>query len=96
MAKKNLRIHSNRLRRRSLQFFDFYNKMTITTTNEEDVVKLNIPLLIRLFEFAREDAKNDQDLHWVAERLIAHSTSGKTLTMQDYKALTEYTPTPEV
>lgn len=91
MAKKNLRIHSNRLRRRSLQFFDFYNKMT-TTLNEEDVVKLNIPLLIRLFEFAREDAKNDQDLHWVAERLIQHSTEGKTLTMQDYKALTEYNP----
>lgn len=92
MAKKNLRTHSNRLRRRSLQFFDFYNKMTTTTTNEEDVVKLNIPLLIRLFEFAREDAKNDQDLHWVAERLIQHSTEGKTLTMQDYKALTEYNP----
>jgi hypothetical protein len=92
MAKKNLRIHSSRLRRRTLQFFEFYNKMTTPEYNEEDVVKLNIPLLIRLFEFAREDAKNDQDLHWVAERLITHSTGGKTLTMQDYKSLTEYNP----
>jgi hypothetical protein len=92
MAKKNLRIHSSRMRRRTLQFFEFYNKMTTTSFNEEDVVKLNIPLIIRLFEFAREDAKNDQDLHWVAERLINHSTTGKTLTMQDYKSLTEYNP----
>lgn len=92
MAKKNLRIHSNRAQRRSLQFFEFYNKMTTPEYNEEDVVKLNVPLLIRLFEFAREDAKNDQDLHWVAERLITHSATGKTLTMQDYKSLTEYNP----
>jgi hypothetical protein len=88
MAKKNLRTNSSRRQRRSLQFFDFYNM----TTNIEDVITLNVPLLIRLLEFAREDAKNDQDLHWVAERLIQHSTEGKVLTMQDYKALTEYNP----
>lgn len=92
MAKKNLRIHSSRLRRRTLQFFEFYNKMTTESFNEEDIVKLNIPLIIRLFEFAREDAKNDQDLHWVAERLIQHSANNRTLTMQDYKSLTEYNP----
>jgi len=45
-------------------------------------------LLIRLFEYAREDAKTDMDLHDVAERLVALSSEhGRTLTMQDYESV---------
>jgi hypothetical protein len=52
--------------------------------NPQDVVKVDIPLLLRLLEYAREDAKTDMDLHYVTERLIALSQNGNTLTMQDY------------
>jgi len=55
--------------------------------NEPDAVTLDIPLLIRLFEYAREDAKTDMDLHNVTERLIRMSEEGRTLTMDDYDAI---------
>jgi hypothetical protein len=56
----------------------------VAEDNQPDVVALDIPLLIRLFEYAREDAKTDMDLHDVAERLIAMSETGQTLSMADY------------
>jgi hypothetical protein len=48
-----------------------------------DSVSMDIPLLIRMFEYAREDAKTDMELHDITERLIALSDQG-TLTMADY------------
>ena len=53
-------------------------------TNSIDVVKVDVPLLIRLLEYAREDAQTDLDLHNVAERAIRLSQEGRTLNMQDY------------
>ena len=55
--------------------------------NPKDVIKLDIPLLIRLLEYAREDAKTDMDLHNVTEKLISFSQSGNTLTMNDYNQI---------
>ncbi len=55
--------------------------------NAQDVVSVDVPLLIRLLEYAREDAKTDMDLHNVTERLIALSQEGNTLTMQDYDTI---------
>lgn len=55
--------------------------------NAQDVVSVDVPLLIRLLEYAREDAKTDMDLHNVTERLIALSQQGATLTMQDYDTI---------
>jgi hypothetical protein len=52
--------------------------------NPTDVVTMNIPLFIRMMEYAREDAKSDMDLHDVAEKATQTSASGKTLTMSDY------------
>jgi hypothetical protein len=52
--------------------------------NPVDVVTLDIPLLIRIMEYAREDAKTDMDLHNVTERMIALSKSSQTLSMHDY------------
>jgi hypothetical protein len=56
-------------------------------TNPIDTVKLDVPLFIRLLEYAREDAKNDMDLHVVADRAIKLSQSGKTLNMDDYDSI---------
>lgn len=55
-----------------------------SSENPPDVVKLDIPLLIRLLEYAREDAKTDMDLHNVTEMLISLSEEGNTLTMDQY------------
>jgi hypothetical protein len=56
-------------------------------TNPKDIVKLDIPLLIRLLEYAREDAKTDMDLHNVTEKLINFSKKGKVLSMAQYDAI---------
>ena len=55
--------------------------------NPSDKITLDVPLFIRLLEYAREDAKTDMDLHNVAEKAIAASETGKTLTMADYDGL---------
>jgi hypothetical protein len=48
-----------------------------------DIVKLDVPLFIRLLELAREDVKQDADLHDVAEAVIKLSQQG-VVTMADY------------
>ena len=55
-----------------------------SSNNPQDVVKLDIPLLIRLLEYAREDAQTDMDLHDVTEMLIKLSAEGNVLTMDHY------------
>ena len=55
--------------------------------NPSDKVTIDIPLFIRLLEYAREDAKTDMDLHNVAEKAISLSETGKTLTMAEYDTL---------
>ena len=55
--------------------------------NPEDKITVDIPLFIRLLEYAREDAKTDMDLHNVTERIIDLSQEGRTLTMSDYDAI---------
>ena len=55
--------------------------------NPSDKITVDVPLFIRLLEYAREDAKTDMDLHNVAENIIALSETGKTLTMAQYDEL---------
>ena len=52
-----------------------------------DVIMFDIPLLIRMLEYAREDAKTDMDLHKVVEKLI-HIRKKGVLTMKDYTFVT--------
>ena len=52
--------------------------------NPEDTVTMDIPLLIRLLEYAREDAETDMDLHNVTDMLIELSKDGDVLTMDNY------------
>ena len=51
--------------------------------DKKDTVTLDIPLLIRVLELAREDIKTDMDLHRVVEKLINIRKKGM-LTMKDY------------
>ena len=63
-----------------------YN-MEYKNFNPSDKITVDVPLFIRLLEYAREDAKTDMDLHDVAEKAVAASETGKTLTMADYDGL---------
>jgi hypothetical protein len=62
-----------------LMDYDFYN--------EEDVIKLNVPLMIRLLEWAREDASKDIELHTITEKLIELCEDGDVLGMTDYETI---------
>jgi len=55
--------------------------------NPRDTITLDVPLFIRLLEYAREDAQTDMDLHNVTENAISLALSGKTLTMKDYNMI---------
>lgn len=63
--------------------------MTKEKDHDEDVVHLNVPLFIRLLEFAREDAHSDVDLHFVAENVVKLARRNKHLVMDDYKYIVE-------
>jgi hypothetical protein len=54
-----------------------------------DIVKLDVPLFIRLLELAREDVKEDADLHDVAEAVIKLSQQG-VATMADYDSIVAF------
>jgi len=53
--------------------------------NPPDVVHLEVPLLIRLLEYAREDASSDVDLHEVVETMVDMSQRGNVLGMSSYR-----------
>ena len=55
--------------------------------NPQDTITVDVPLFIRLLEYAREDAQTDMDLHDLADRAIKLGLEGKTLSMKDYDAL---------
>jgi hypothetical protein len=54
-----------------------------------DIVKLDVPLFIRLLELAREDVKQDADLHDVAEAVIKLSQDD-VATMADYNSIVSF------
>jgi hypothetical protein len=54
-----------------------------------DMIKLDVPLFIRLLELAREDVKQDADLHDVAEIVTRLSQSGP-VTMDQYPEILKY------
>jgi hypothetical protein len=55
--------------------------------NPKDTITVDVPLFIRLLEYAREDAKTDMDLHNVAERAISLSTESECLGMESYDSI---------
>jgi hypothetical protein len=55
--------------------------------NPKDTITVDVPLFIRLLEYAREDAQTDMDLHNVAENIIDLSEEGQVLSMDDYNTI---------
>jgi hypothetical protein len=52
-----------------------------------DIVTLDVPLFIRMLEYAKEEAADDMDLHELATKTIALSKQRGILSMEDYEAL---------
>jgi hypothetical protein len=61
----------------------------LTNTNVVDTITMDVPLFIRLLEYAREDAQTDMDLHNVAENAIKLGLDGGVLSMKNYNQLIE-------
>lgn len=56
-------------------------------SNPTDKITVDVPLMLRIMEYAREDAQDDMDLHDVTEKLVELSAGGRTLSMSDYDAI---------
>jgi formylglycine-generating enzyme required for sulfatase activity len=57
--------------------------------SKTDTLTIDIPMFIRLMEYAREDAKTDMDLHNVATNLL--KIKDKTISMADYDQVVQST-----
>jgi hypothetical protein len=65
---------------------EFFSK---PTDDKIDTITMDIPLFIRSLEYAREDAKDDMDLHNMAEKAIKGTKQKGILSMVDYDNLTQ-------
>lgn len=55
--------------------------------NPIDTITMDVPLFIRMLEYAREDAKTDMDLHHVLENILNLQKGTTTLTMKEYSSI---------
>ena len=81
------RAESSAMKENKQRIREMVRKALMGPENPTDVASLDIPLLIRIMEFAKEDAQSDMDLHKVAENIIELSKEGKTLNMSDYNSI---------
>jgi hypothetical protein len=56
---------------------------------EDDVIRLNVALFLRLMELAREEVKDDADLHFVTE-IVTRLSQDRVVTMDDYENILAY------
>lgn len=54
--------------------------------DEVDTITMDVPLFLRLLEYAKEDAQTDMDLHHVTEKAIEFSKEGP-MSMDQYDAI---------
>jgi hypothetical protein len=64
--------------------------------DEIDRITVDVPLFIRLLEYAREDAKTDMDLHDVTENILKKSRDHDILTMDDYEEIVAKTESAQM
>lgn len=60
--------------------------ITTEQVDKKDTITVDIPLMIRILELARENVKTDVELHQIVERLISIRNKG-VLTMDDYERI---------
>jgi hypothetical protein len=66
---------------------DLTTKSFFTEQEEDptDIIAMDVPLFLRMLEYAREDAERDIDLHKVTERAIEAVKLRGLLSMEDYQ-----------
>jgi len=52
--------------------------------DEIDEIRIDVPTFLRLLELAREDIKDDANLHFIAQK-VTEISQNKTVTMDDYE-----------
>jgi hypothetical protein len=57
-----------------------------------DIIKTDVPVFLRLLELAREDVKQDTDLHDITQKLIEISQD-RVVTMADYNDIVGFMKT---
>ena len=62
----------------------YNNKNKGNLMSDELVLRLNVPLMLRLLEYAREDANSDLDLHFLVENLVKLNNDNSYLAMKNY------------
>ena len=63
------------------------NSYRVEETDPVDTVTLDIPLLLRIMEYSKEDAQDDMALHDVTQRLIELSKKVDVINMDHYDAI---------
>ena len=58
-----------------------------------DIIKLDVPLFIRLLELAREEIEHDADIHDLAQRVIELSKE-QPVTMANYNDIVGFMKQP--
>jgi hypothetical protein len=56
---------------------------------EDDVIRLNVAVFLRLMELAHEDIKDDVSLHFVTE-IVTRISQDRVVTMDDYENILAY------
>lgn len=56
---------------------------------DDDIIKVNVALFMRLLELAREDVKDDMALHFVTE-IVTRISQDRVATMDDYDNIIAY------
>lgn len=57
---------------------------------EINKISIDVPTFIRMLEWAKEDVKDDVDLHVAAEKILAlHQRGVDLIQMKDYKNIIE-------
>ena len=55
----------------------------------DDIIKLNVPLFLRLLELVREEVKDDVPLHTLTE-IAVRLSNDHVMTMADYENILAY------
>lgn len=63
---------------------DYIGTFSENNNGNIDVITLDVPLFLRLLEYAKEDAKTDMDLHYVTENALKCMQNKDKLSMDCY------------
>jgi len=76
---------------RTIKYSEFKAKHMPHLNEEEnkevDTITVDVPLFIRLLEYAKEDAKTDMDLHRITENILQLSKAKSQFSMKDYATI---------